>query len=34
LPADLPPLRILLVWDNLAGHKTPEWLIPLAPVAL
>ena len=30
LPAGLPPLRALLVWDNLAGHKTPElvdWLI-------
>jgi len=30
LPNDLPPLRALLVWDNLAGHKTPdmvEWLI-------
>jgi hypothetical protein len=29
LPADLPPLRLLLVWDNLTGHKTPElvcWL--------
>lgn len=29
LPAELPPLRMLLVWDNLAGHKTPElvcWL--------
>jgi hypothetical protein len=29
LPEDLPPLRVLLVWDNLAGHKTPEmvgWL--------
>src|SRR3954453_10771836 len=24
LPEDLPPLRLLLVWDNLAGHKTPE----------
>jgi transposase len=26
---ELPPLRLLLVWDNLAGHKTPEmvgWL--------
>lgn len=23
LPADLPPLRLLLVWDNLAGHHTP-----------
>ena len=25
----LPPLRVLLVWDNLAGHKTPalvQWL--------
>lgn len=30
LPAALPPLRALLVWDNLAGHKTPamvDWLI-------
>jgi hypothetical protein len=30
LPAALPPLRALLVWDNLAGHKTPEvvdWLL-------
>jgi transposase len=29
LPETLPPLRLLLVWDNLAGHKTPEmvgWL--------
>jgi hypothetical protein len=29
LPTDLPPLRALLVWDNLTGHKTPElvcWL--------
>ena len=29
LPAALPPLRALLVWDNLKGHKTPElvsWL--------
>ena len=29
LPAELPPLRLLLVWDNLTGHKTPElvrWL--------
>ena len=24
---DLPPLRILLVWDNLAGHLTPEMVI-------
>jgi hypothetical protein len=23
LPEDLPPLRLLLVLDNLAGHKTP-----------
>jgi hypothetical protein len=30
LPETLPPLRMLLVWDNLAGHCTPalvEWLI-------
>jgi hypothetical protein len=29
LPADLPPLRMLLVWDNLQGHWTPalvQWL--------
>jgi hypothetical protein len=26
----LPPLRVLLVWDNLAGHKSPalvQWLL-------
>lgn len=23
----LPPLRMLLVWDNLAGHYTPEMVI-------
>jgi DDE superfamily endonuclease len=22
-----PPLRLLLVWDNLAGHKTPEMVL-------
>ena len=30
LPDELPPLRILLVWDNLTGHKTSsfvDWLI-------
>ena len=30
LLAELPPLRMLLIWDNLAGHKTPEmvcWLM-------
>ena len=30
LPDDLPPLRILLIWDNLKGHKTSsfvDWLI-------
>ncbi len=29
-PDDLPPLRMLLVWDNLKGHKTlsfVDWLI-------
>ena len=30
LPDHLPPLRMLLIWDNLKGHKTPsfvDWLI-------
>jgi hypothetical protein len=27
LSADLPPLRLLLVMDNLIGHHTPDWLI-------
>jgi hypothetical protein len=30
LPVELPPLRMLLVLDNLAGHKTPAfvaWLV-------
>ena len=27
LPAELPPLRMLLVLDNLTGHKTPELLL-------
>ncbi len=27
LPAELPPLRLLLVWDNLAGHHTPELVL-------
>lgn len=30
LPDVLPPLRMLLIWDNLKGHKTPamvRWLI-------
>ena len=26
LPTELPPLRMLLVLDNLAGHKTPEFV--------
>jgi len=26
LPEALPPLRVLLVYDNLTGHHTPEWL--------
>jgi hypothetical protein len=28
--AALPPVRLLLIWDNLAGHRTPalvEWLL-------
>lgn len=27
LPAELPPLRLLLVVDNLAGHKTPAFVL-------
>jgi hypothetical protein len=27
LPATLPPLRVLLVLDNLTGHKTPELVL-------
>jgi hypothetical protein len=27
LPAELPPLRVLLVLDNLAGHKTPALVL-------
>ncbi len=27
LPAALPPLRLLLVWDNLMGHHTPELVL-------
>ena len=27
LPAELPPLRMLLIWDNLTGHKTPELVL-------
>lgn len=27
LPEILPPLRLLLVCDNLAGHKTPEFVV-------
>jgi hypothetical protein len=27
LPVELPPLRMLLVLDNLAGHKTPDFVL-------
>jgi DDE superfamily endonuclease len=27
LPADLPPLRALLVWDNLSGHKNADMVL-------
>lgn len=27
LPDQLPPLRMLLVWDNLIGHQTPDLMI-------
>ena len=30
LPHDLPPLRLLLVWDNLTGHKTPELVLTIS----
>jgi hypothetical protein len=30
LPEDLPALRMLLVLDNLTGHKNPELLLCLA----
>ena len=28
--AEVPPVRLLVVWDNLAGHRTPalvDWLV-------
>jgi hypothetical protein len=27
LPKDLPPLRMLLIWDNLKGHYTSDMLL-------
>jgi hypothetical protein len=27
LPEQLPPLRLLLVWDNLAGHKSTDMVL-------
>jgi hypothetical protein len=27
LPAELPPLRLILIWDNLTGHHTPELVL-------
>lgn len=27
LSQDLPPLRLLLIMDNLIGHKNPDWLL-------
>jgi transposase len=27
MPHELPPLRLLLIWDNLTGHKTPELVL-------
>lgn len=27
LPAEVPPLRMLLIQDNVAGHKTPELVL-------
>ncbi len=37
LPEKLPPLRMLLIWDNLQGHYTPElvlWLFAHAVMLL
>lgn len=37
LPEKLPPFRMLLIWDNLAGHHTPElvlWLFAHGVVML
>jgi len=33
LPAALPRLRVLLVWDNLAGHHTPRFSSGCSPRA-
>ncbi len=27
LPEELPPLRMLLIWDNLKGHYTPDMVL-------
>lgn len=27
IPAEMPPLRVLLVLDNLAGHRTPAFVL-------
>ena len=27
LPVELPPLRLLLVWDNMTGHQTPALVL-------
>jgi hypothetical protein len=27
LPKELPPLRMLLIWDNLKGHYTPDMVL-------
>jgi hypothetical protein len=27
LPTAMPPFRMLLIWDHLAGHKTPELIV-------
>jgi len=37
VPAGLPPIRLFVVWDNLAGHKTPTlvaWLLAQGIVPL
>lgn len=37
VPEGLPPIRLFVVWDNLAGHKTPAlvaWLLAQGIVPL
>jgi hypothetical protein len=33
LPDELPPLRLLLIWDNLTGHRRRRWCCGCAGTA-